>query len=85
MACCICDRAGHDEELHGEEGEEILTLRAETRTLRRALEDAAAVFDDIVAAEKADGTRNSYPAQVARSGARSARAALLPGEEQSKP
>lgn len=27
MSCSICNQAGHDEELHGEEGAEILDLR----------------------------------------------------------
>jgi hypothetical protein len=39
MACCICDRAGHDEELHGEEGAEILELREQVRTMRSLLQE----------------------------------------------
>lgn len=38
MSCCICNRAGHDEELHGAEGREILELREEVLRLRLALE-----------------------------------------------
>lgn len=37
MACCICNKAGHDEQLHGEEGEEILELRARCLRYERAL------------------------------------------------
>jgi hypothetical protein len=40
MACCICNRAGHDEELHGEEGEEILALRARNGVLAAVAEAA---------------------------------------------
>lgn len=37
MSCSICDGAGHDEELHGKEGQEILQLREENRELRAIL------------------------------------------------
>lgn len=40
MSCCICDKAGHDEEIHGEEGEEILALREQVAELRVRLEEA---------------------------------------------
>lgn len=42
MACCIRNGAGHDEELHGEEGKEIeiLELRERVLTLESGIRDA---------------------------------------------
>lgn len=37
MSCCICNKAGHDEELHGDEGIEILELRERCLRYERAL------------------------------------------------
>lgn len=37
MACSICNKAGHDEELHGDEGQELLQLREDNRRMRIAL------------------------------------------------
>lgn len=60
--------------------EELALRNQRIDALKRGLEDAAAALDDIVDAEKSDGYRNSYPAQVARGAARKARGVLLPGE-----
>lgn len=53
----------------------------EETELRRALEDAAEALDEIASSEGTAGNRNSYPAQVARSALRQARAVLSNGTD----
>ncbi len=57
MSCCICNRAGHDEELHGDEGVEILELRERVSDLERALgaceRHVQAAIDGVVGPGKA--------------------------------
>lgn len=66
-------------ERNEELGRELVRLRAKNARYEAALDDAAIALENIVADEAAEGNRNSGPAQMARSGARTARDALREG------